>query len=74
MPPGWAATRDRIFARDRCCQWCGGPPEVCDHIVRGLSDEDWNLQALCSACSAVKTSGEAAAAKSARVYRYPRSA
>ena len=67
MPPGWAGTRARILDRDRhTCQDCGQPATIVDHIQArcfGGTDDDWNLQSLCPACSASKTAAEAAAAR-----------
>lgn len=63
MPPGWAATRARILARDggRCLD-CGAPATIVDHHVRGIED-DANLRSLCGLCSAAKTDREAKAAQ-----------
>lgn len=65
MPPGWRhGTRPRILARDGGrCRNCGAPAGIVDHIQRGLSEEDWNLQALCQPCSDAKTQAESIAAR-----------
>ncbi len=67
-----------IFARDdgrcQCCKRklrAGDDYEV-DHIIalsKGGSDDDTNLQILCSGCHAIKTPGDISdAAKSKRTY------
>lgn len=65
----WRRTRERILDRDqRLCQpclasgWVTLATEV-DHIrprAEGGRDDDSNLQAICSACHASKTSAEQA--------------
>lgn len=66
----WQRTRARVLARDgHRCRRCGAPAEIVDHVTAvafGGSHEDWNLQALCAGCSAVKTQAEAAAGRAAR--------
>jgi hypothetical protein len=58
-PPGWAATRLRIFERDgHCCTYCGSSDGLeCDHIVAvasGGSDDDDNLTTACGPCNRSK--------------------
>lgn len=64
----WQQLRKRILARDRgLCQQClkAGkyrPARDVDHIVHkanGGTDDDSNLQSLCSACHKAKTAAEA---------------
>jgi 5-methylcytosine-specific restriction enzyme A len=54
MPPGWAALRAAVLARDgRTCQLCGSPATDVDHIVprsAGGSDDPANLRSLCARC------------------------
>ncbi len=60
----WRRKRDEIFKRDKyTCQVCcrvGGELEL-DHILnvaRGGTDDDSNLQAICTACHKPKTHAE----------------
>lgn len=59
----WEETRERIFERDfQLCQVCRtrAATEV-DHVVpkeAGGSDEDDNLQSICSICHDIKTGTE----------------
>lgn len=61
---GWAATRKRIFLRDKyTCQVCRVVTIdlECDHIVNlaaGGSEGDSNLQAICVPCHKLKTAKE----------------
>lgn len=54
----WRKIRQRILQRDGyTCQHCGGEANSVDHIVpRALngSDEEWNLQSLCTPCNSSK--------------------
>ena len=63
MPPGWAATRRRILARDggRCVQ-CGTPATEVHHTQPGRED-DGSLVSLCSGCHRAITAQRAAAAR-----------
>ena len=62
----WKARRLRILRRDAfVCQSCGlvtyGQAAHVDHILpleEGGTDDDANLQTLCSACHGVKTRAE----------------
>ena len=53
---GWRRIRERVIARDQCCQACGqseGAMHV-DHILPkrlGGSDMMENLQLLCQSCN-----------------------
>lgn len=53
---GWRVIRERVIARDQCCQACGqseGKMHV-DHIIPkrlGGSDLMENLQLLCEMCN-----------------------
>lgn len=68
----WDRTRRRIFQRDRgLCQLCKAAERATratevDHIVslaQGGTDEDSNLQSVCSSCHRAKTLREAADAR-----------
>ena len=56
---GWRRIRERIIARDQCCQICGqteGRMHV-DHIIPKRlngSDDEWNLRLLCEFCNLSK--------------------
>ena len=56
---GWRRIRERIIARDQCCQQCGqteGKMHV-DHIIPKRlngSDDEWNLRLLCQFCNLQK--------------------
>jgi 5-methylcytosine-specific restriction protein A len=54
--------RAYILTRDNgLCRVCGRPASEVDHVVakaRGGSDDEANLQAICSACHAKKTALE----------------
>ena len=69
MPPGWAATRERIGNRDGwSCQLddCGRPATHCDHKIphaEGGSDADSNLWMLCEWHHLRKSSSEGARAR-----------
>lgn len=58
----WYKLRAHILARDDgLCRVCGRPASEVDHIVAksaGGSDDEDNLQAICSACHAKKTALE----------------
>lgn len=60
----WRRKRDEIFKRDKyTCQVCGrvGGELELDHIVnvaRGGTDDDNNLQTICTACHKPKTHAE----------------
>jgi 5-methylcytosine-specific restriction endonuclease McrA len=55
----WRKIRERIIARDQCCQKCGqteGRMHV-DHIIPKRlngSDDEWNLRLLCEFCNLQK--------------------
>jgi 5-methylcytosine-specific restriction protein A len=60
----WRRLRDRVLLRDQytcqCCGYVDHKLEV-DHIVnkaRGGTDDESNLQALCSDCHKTKTQAE----------------
>ena len=63
----WRRKRDEIFKRDKytcqVCQRVTQSPEL-DHIVnvaRGGTDDDHNLQTICSDCHKTKTHAESQA-------------
>lgn len=60
----------RIRERDgHTCQQCGAFGHEVDHIIpvsQGGTNDDANLQALCSACHMAKTQAEAAQARAQR--------
>jgi 5-methylcytosine-specific restriction enzyme A len=63
LPRNWALIRRRILRRDgyACCV-CGAKANHVDHIIPAVehgSDDDSNLQSLCSRHHAEKTSAEA---------------
>ena len=54
----WRKIRQRIVERDGgVCQMCGMEGDSVDHIVprsQGGTDEDYNLQLLCTSCNSSK--------------------
>ena len=54
----WRKIRQRIVLRDGgVCQMCGMEGDSVDHIVprsHGGTDEDYNLQLLCTSCNSSK--------------------
>jgi hypothetical protein len=63
MPRGWAATRDRVLARDPWCTSCGSAPSTdVHHSVQG-SEEEHTLRGICHPCHAVVTAAQALAAR-----------
>ena len=44
--------RDRILARDGCCQVCGGESGLCVHHRRPANNDEELLIAVCRACHA----------------------
>lgn len=63
MPPGWAATRARILARDgHRCRWCGAPAAEVHHSQPGV-EADELLLSLCASCHAAVTRQQAAEAR-----------
>lgn len=68
-PAGWELTRQRVLRRDRYrCKVCGRRATVVDHILSqrfGGSEQQRNLQAMCSACHSAKTQDEARLGKAA---------
>ena len=70
----WRRTRERVFRRDKyLCQIClakgritpvelhGNRAGICDHITplsQGGAEDAGNLQTICNACDAIKTSME----------------
>jgi 5-methylcytosine-specific restriction endonuclease McrA len=54
----WRNTRARVLYCDRwTCQQCGGSASHVDHhmpVLLGGTDDESNLQALCSACNLEK--------------------
>ncbi len=54
----WRKIRQRILERDQyTCQACGADGNTVDHIVpRSMNgtDDDYNLQCLCSRCNSAK--------------------
>jgi len=63
LPRNWALLRRRVLRRDGgVCQICGAPANHVDHIVpaiEGGTDDETNLQALCSLHHNRKTAREA---------------
>ena len=59
---GWKKRRGRVLARDPICMVCHSrPSKVCDHIIArafGGTDDEWNLQGICSGCDKAKSSAE----------------
>lgn len=73
LPPGWAAIRDRILARDQHrCTWvdhgqrCGAPATDVDHIRPGDDHSDANLRSLCGPHHRAKSSSEGGRASAKR--------
>jgi 5-methylcytosine-specific restriction endonuclease McrA len=66
MPPGWAATRERVLVRDRrwCRSCCSAPATEVHHLRPGTEGDEW-LVSLCSACHLRATQAQAAAARRA---------
>ena len=63
MPPGWAATRRRVLARDQeRCQICGGAASEVHHLDHRETDD--GLVSLCHGCHAAITQARALAARS----------
>lgn len=54
----WRRIRERILQRDGyTCQHCGGEGNSVDHIISrqaGGTDDEWNLQTLCTPCNSSK--------------------
>lgn len=74
----WVKTRARVLTRDHyLCQPCldkkrPTPATEVDHInpkAKGGTDDDDNLQAICTPCHKAKTEAEAAEAQGRRVRR-----
>ena len=67
----WARIRTRILrAADWRCAMCGQPAAEVDHITPltlGGTDDDANLQALCTPCHRTKTLAEARAGRADQV-------
>ncbi len=63
MPPGWAATRRRILARDPICRLCGTVPSAEVHHTDLQRDDDASLLGLCGDCHQAITAARAAAAR-----------
>lgn len=66
MPPGWAATRARILARDPVCRlaMCGGQPSTEVHHLAGPGvEDDAHLIGVCHGCHRAVTLAQAAAAR-----------
>lgn len=63
LPVDWAARREAVIARDRCCRWIlenGRRCHVsinleCDHIGSNTDHSLENLQALCRYHHSIKT-------------------
>ena len=63
MPPGWAATRARVLARDgHRCRDCGAPATEVHHTVPGVEAEHL-LVSLGGPCHLVITLAQARAAR-----------
>lgn len=75
LPPGWQSIRRRILVRDqyRCAvPNCDTPATDVDHAVAGDDHSDANLQSLCAAHHARKSSKEGAQARWAKRNRLRR--
>ena len=75
LPPDWQNRRRRVLRRDRYkCQHrnpgsrviCGEVATEVDHIEHGDNHSDENLQALCTAHHAAKSSREGGQARAAK--------
>jgi 5-methylcytosine-specific restriction enzyme A len=66
MPPGWAATRRRIMARDGYTCSCGAPATEVHHLDPG-AEADETLRAMCAPCHQAITATQAAAARRRRL-------
>lgn len=73
LPPNWGAIRQKILARDKHrCQrvvnglLCGRPANQVDHIDPRGGDSPENLESLCRAHHASKSSAEGAKARWAK--------
>ncbi len=63
MPPGWAATRARILARDPVCRLCGAAPSAEVHHTEPGIEADEALLGVCPPCHRAITATQAAAAR-----------
>jgi hypothetical protein len=68
MPPGWAATRARILARDgHRCRWPGCTEQATEvHHVQPGTERDDLLVSLCSPHHRLITQQQSAAARATR--------
>lgn len=65
----WRRTRVQVLRREPDCRYCGQPATEVDHIIplhHGGTMNLTNLQPLCHQCHTLKTTREAAAARTAR--------
>jgi hypothetical protein len=48
----FGGSRERVLARDRCCQVCGGDTRVCVHHRSPAENDEQLLIVVCRACHA----------------------
>ena len=57
----WRKTRTAMLEYNPYCVVCGAPANTVDHIIpirRGGTDDEDNLQSMCSVCHSRKTAAE----------------
>lgn len=79
LPANWYASngpRAQVLRRDGVCRLgysgCLGAPTQVDHIVAGDDHDLSNLQGVCRACHAAKSTAEGVAARQAKRARLKR--